>query len=94
MAARACPVQPHPGQDASGGLRKGRALHQHQYGFEEICAKTLYNMSGHVPGGEWPYPFDDDSPFWVVPLAVGFARALGVADPYSVSSLLRAEGGM
>ena len=70
------------------------ALLQHQYGFEEICAKTLYNMSGHVPGGEWPYPFDDDSPFWVVPLAVSFARALGVADPYSVSSLLRSRGGM
>ena len=70
------------------------ALLQHQYGFEEICAKTLYNMSGHVPGGEWPYPFDDDSPFWVVPLAVGFARALGIADPYSVSSLLRSKGGM
>lgn len=70
------------------------ALLQHQYGVEETCAKTLYNMSGHVPGGEWPYPFDDDSPFWVLPLAVGFARALGVDDPYSVSSLLRSEGGM
>jgi hypothetical protein len=64
-------------------------LLQHQYSFEEICAKTLYNMSGHAPGGEWPYPFDDDSPFWVVPIAVGFARALEVSDPCSVSSLLR-----
>lgn len=66
-------------------------LLRHQYCFEEICAKTLYNMSGHVPGGEWPYPFDDDSPFWVIPIAVDFARALGVADPLSVSSLLRAR---
>jgi hypothetical protein len=63
-----------------------------QYSFEEICAKTLYNMSGHVPGGEWPYPFDDDSAFWVIPIAVGFARVLGVADPYSVSSYLRPRG--
>jgi hypothetical protein len=67
---------------------KDRPL-QHQYSFEEICAKTLYNMSGHVPGQESPYPFDDDSPFWVIPIAVGFARALGVEDPFSVSSLLR-----
>jgi hypothetical protein len=43
-----------------------------------------------MPGQEFPYPFDDDSPFWVVPIAVSFARALGVDDPYSVSSLLRA----
>jgi hypothetical protein len=67
-------------------------LLQHQYSFEELCAKTLYNMSGHIKGGEFPYPFDDDSPFWVIPLAVGFARALGVADPCSVSSLLRPQG--
>jgi hypothetical protein len=67
---------------------KDRML-QHQYSFEEICAKTLYNMSGHVPGKDFPYPFDDDSPFWVIPIAVGFARALGVVDPCSVSKLLR-----
>ena len=57
--------------------------------FEEICAKTLYNISGHIKGREFPYPFDDDSPFWVFPIAVGFARALGLPDPYSVSSLLQ-----
>jgi hypothetical protein len=64
------------------------SLLQYQYSFEEICAKTLYNMSGHVHGQEFPYPFDDDSPFWVIPIAVSFARALGIADPYAVSSLL------
>jgi hypothetical protein len=68
---------------------KDRLL-QEQYCFEEICAKTLFNMSGHDPAyGEFPNPFDDDSPFWVLPTAVSFARALGVDDPYSVSSLLR-----
>lgn len=71
---------------------KDRLL-QHQYTFEEICAKTLYNMSGHIPGGEFPYPFDDDAPFWVIPIAVGFARALGIPDPYGVSSLLRPREG-
>jgi hypothetical protein len=62
---------------------------QYQYCFEECCAKTLYNISGHIKGQEFPYPFDDDSPFWVVPCAVSLARALGVADPFSVSSLLQ-----
>ncbi|TWU40283.1 hypothetical protein Q31b_36300 [Novipirellula aureliae] len=56
---------------------------QHQYSFEEICAKTLYNLSGY------PAPFDDDSPFWVIPIAVAFAQQLGVDDPCCVSSLLR-----
>jgi hypothetical protein len=71
---------------------KDRLL-QHQYGFEEICAKTLYNISGHVKGGEFPPRFDSDSPFWVIPIAVAFARALGVDDPLSVSPLLRPAGG-
>jgi hypothetical protein len=30
-----------------------------QLGFEEACAKTLYNLSGH------PAPFDSDSPYWI-----------------------------
>jgi hypothetical protein len=71
---------------------KDRLL-QHQYSFEEICAKTLFNMSGHIRGEEFPYPFDDDSPFCVIPIAVAFACALGVTDPCSVSSLLRPQGG-
>ena len=64
-------------------------LLQHQYCFEEICAKTLFNISGYATGKEFPFPFDHDSPFWVFPIAVGFARALGIADPFSISSLLQ-----
>ncbi len=56
---------------------------QHEYKFEEICAKTLYNLSNY------PAPFDADTPFWVIPIAVKFAHAIGVSDPCSVSSLLR-----
>ncbi len=56
----------------------GNRLLQHQYLFEEICAKTLYNMSGHGTGREWPGPFNPDSPSWALPIAVGFARALGL----------------
>ena len=43
-----------------------------QYCFEEICAKSIYNESGE------PYPFDSDSPFGVVPLALHAARELGI----------------
>jgi hypothetical protein len=43
-----------------------------QYCFEEICAKSIYNESGK------PAPFDSDSPFWVVPLALHAARELGI----------------
>jgi hypothetical protein len=40
-----------------------------QYLFEEICAKTLYNMSMR------PAPFDADSPYWIIPIALALARA-------------------
>jgi hypothetical protein len=52
-----------------------------QYVFEEVCAKTLYNMSG------MPAPFDADSPYWVVPNAVSLARRLGI-DEISVVKCL------
>jgi hypothetical protein len=45
-----------------------------QYSFEEICAKTLYNFSDPVD------PFDVDSPFWVIPLALRFSRFLKLPD--------------
>ena len=43
-----------------------------QYCFEEICAKSIYNESGASA------PFDSDSPFWVIPLALHAARELGI----------------
>ncbi len=45
-----------------------------QYLFEEVCAKTLYNVS------QSPAPFDADSPYWIVPNAFAFARALRMDD--------------
>ena len=45
-----------------------------QYLFEEICAKTLYNMSGERA------PFDPESPYWIIPNALTLARTVGVAD--------------
>jgi hypothetical protein len=52
---------------------------------EEICAKTLCNMT-HEPG-----PFDPDSPFWALPLAVELGQMLGVTDAGEISSLLKAK---
>jgi hypothetical protein len=56
---------------------------QAQYGFEEICAKTLYNLT-HEPA-----PFDPDSPFWVLPLALDLGRRLGITDPAEICPLLK-----
>jgi hypothetical protein len=53
-----------------------------QYAFEEICAKTLYNITLE------PAPFDPDSPFWVLPRALKLGRMLGIADAGVISPLL------
>ena len=65
--------------------RKGDVRLQHQYSFEEICAKTLFNLSGS------PAPFDGDSPFWVIPIALQFAAHLNLADSYTMTRLLRPQ---
>ena len=41
-----------------------------QYQFEEICAKTLYNLSRP------PAPFDPDAPYWIIPSALHLAKCL------------------
>jgi hypothetical protein len=45
-----------------------------QYNFEEICAKTLFNLSMSQA------PFDADSPYWIIPRALAFARHVGISD--------------
>ena len=45
-----------------------------QYRFEEICAKTLFNLSGSNA------PFDPDSPYWIIPNALAFGRRAGIPD--------------
>lgn len=54
--------------------RTGNVNGAAQYRFEEICAKTLYNLSGASA------PFDSDSPYWIVPNAIDFARQVGVSE--------------
>jgi len=43
-----------------------------QYLFEEVCAKTLYNLT------DTDAPFDIDSPYWIVPCALSLARRMGI----------------
>jgi hypothetical protein len=45
-----------------------------QYSFEEICAKTMFNLT------DTNAPFDADWPFFVIPFALHLARDLGIAD--------------
>ena len=45
-----------------------------QYLFEEICAKSLYNLSGCAD------PFDEDSPFYIIPCALTLARCRSIPD--------------
>jgi hypothetical protein len=45
-----------------------------QYRFEEACAKTLYNLSGHKA------PFDADAPYWIVPTALALAKIVGLPE--------------
>ena len=61
--------------------RSGNRLKNVQYCFEEVCAKTLYNLSGS------PAPFDEDSPDWIRPNALALAQALGIPDPESAVGL-------
>jgi hypothetical protein len=66
---------------------------QWQYSFEEICAKTFYNIADHHDGfsAEYLPPFDVDVPFWVVPIAISFAHELGIDRLPLGSLVLRIE---
>jgi hypothetical protein len=61
--------------------RRGDKCAECQYLFEEVCAQTLYNLSGA------PAPFDGASPYWIVPNALSLARRLGI-DECAITSLV------
>jgi hypothetical protein len=61
--------------------RSGDRLKSVQYYFEEVCAKTLYNLSGS------PAPFDKDSPDWIHPNALALAQALSIPDAQTAVGL-------
>ena len=41
-----------------------------QFSFEETCAKTLHNLSDSKK------PFEADTPYWIIPLALKLAKVL------------------
>jgi hypothetical protein len=61
-------------------IRRGDAKLEVQFGFEEACAKTLYNFSGQSG------PFDPDSPYWIIPNALAAARLFEIDE----SEIIRA----
>jgi hypothetical protein len=61
-------------------LAKSRNRIVGQYAFEEICAKTIYNLTDErdrANAGTLP-PFDEDAPYWVLPFALRLAKELGI----------------
>lgn len=63
--------------------KQGNHVLESQYLFEEVCAKTIYNLSGQ------PAPFDADSPYWIIPNAVALARQLGIEDKQILDLIAR-----
>ena len=57
-----------------GAKKQNNGLLLSQCSFEEICAKTMFNLT------DTDAPFDADSPYFVIPIALSFARALGIPD--------------
>lgn len=56
-----------------------------QYVFEEVCAKSIYNLS--MPSA----PFDADSADHILPNAEAFGRLVGVSDFGASSQYLRSK---
>lgn len=53
-------------------IKRGDARGEAQFYFEEMCARTLYNLSNPKK------PFEPDSPYWVIPMALKLARTLEI----------------
>ncbi len=52
---------------------QGDRIKECQYCFEEVIAKTLYNLTRSET------PFDPDSPYWVIKNALSLAKALDIS---------------
>ncbi len=53
-------------------IKQGDKVKEAQYCFEEVVAKTLYNLTRSSA------PFDPDSPYWVIKNALALANALKI----------------
>lgn len=61
--------------------KSGDSRAEAQYCFEEVCAKTLYNLSMKSA------PYDPDTPYWIIPNAFSLAKKLGIP-PIDVIQIL------
>ena len=61
--------------------RRGDVKLEAQFGFEEACAKTLYNLTGQSA------PFDSDSPYWIVPNALTAARHFEIDEKKIITAI-------
>ncbi len=52
--------------------KQGDKIKEAQYCFEEVVAKTLFNLTSSSA------PFDPDSPYWVIKNALSLAKALKI----------------
>ena len=55
---------------AISAVKQGDLKAEIQFSFEETCAKTLHNLS------ESKKPFDADTSYWILPLALKLAKVL------------------
>jgi hypothetical protein len=51
-------------------IKCGDHVAEAQYCFEEVCAQTIYNLSAPKK------PFEPDTPYWVIPIALKLAAIL------------------
>ena len=54
-------------------IKQGDKAKECQYCFEEVIAKTLFNLTRSDA------PFDPDSPYWVIKNALSLAKALNIS---------------
>ncbi len=57
---------------AISAVKQGDLKAEIQFSFEETCDKTLHNLSDSKK------PFDADTPYWILPLALKLARVLDI----------------
>ena len=53
-------------------IKQGDKIKECQYCFEEVIAKTLFNLTRSEA------PFDPDSPYWIIKNALSLAKVLGM----------------
>ena len=59
-------------------IKTGNKAKECQYNFEEVCAKTIFNLTRPQA------PFDPDSPYWIIKNALALSERLGLPSDHVV----------